>query len=344
MNFKKAELLEVVKRIMPGIGNKSTSSLEGSDTLIFDTDWVRTFNGVISISYPFKSNLQAAIKAEEFYKYLSKVKVDEIELILEDGICKLSDTKSELGLVLAKTDEIQAYIQGLNLDSLIWKDLPNDFSKGLDLCKFSVANDITCGALVGIYIGENNIFSSDNQRASWYLMNNTIEGSFVLPIQGANELSKYKDEFVSYSINNNWVNFLDKQGVILSSRILPEEYPVDNLQAIFSAPQENCYKLPEQLKEVIERVSLMSYQDISGSVYINISRNKNDLICKGEKAFGYLKEKIKLDQDFPEEFDINISPTFLNQVLTLTSDFSIEGKKLLFSTPSFKHVLVIKSK
>lgn len=330
---------------MPGIASKNNSSLEGSDTLIFDNDYVRTFNGIISISYPFKSGFQAAIKAEEFYKYLSKVKIDEIELVLEEEVCKVSDNKSELGLLLAKTNEIQAYIAGLNLDSLIWKDLPNDFSKGLELCKFSVANDITQGSLVGIYVGENNIFSSDNQRASWYLMNNAMDGAFVLPIQGVNELSKFKDEFVFYAVGNNWVNFLDKQGVILSSRILPEEFPVETLKSVFATPQDSCYKLPEQLKETIERVALMSYQDISGSVYINIIRNKNDLICKGEKAYGYLKEKVKLVEDFPEEFDINISPTFLNQVLSLTSDFSIsEGRRLLFSTPSFKHILVLKTK
>jgi len=71
MNVKRTELLKVLKQCLPGIEN-GNKVLEGADLFIFNKGSVHSYNDVISVSVPVKSDglleegIDGAVRAEEF--------------------------------------------------------------------------------------------------------------------------------------------------------------------------------------------------------------------------------------------------------------------------------------
>jgi hypothetical protein len=73
--MKKTDLIKALEAVKPGLANKEM--IEQSTSFAFMEDRVVTYNDEISISHPLKGiPIVGAIKADELYAFLSKVKIE----------------------------------------------------------------------------------------------------------------------------------------------------------------------------------------------------------------------------------------------------------------------------
>ena len=87
MTIDRKQLLESLKFAMPGI-ETGTVTLQGADTFIFYNGKIYTYNDSVSVCVPIsqigliEENIEGAVKAEEFFKVISKFPSDEINFVV----------------------------------------------------------------------------------------------------------------------------------------------------------------------------------------------------------------------------------------------------------------------
>jgi len=133
--MKKIDVLNALAIVKPGLANSEL--IEQTTSFAFIEGKVVTYNDEISISHPVPEiKIEGAIKAEELYHLLNKIKRDEIELEIVGGEVQLKSGKIKAGIVMQKEvilplDEIE--------EKSKWKKVPDGF---LDCIKFAMG---ACG-------------------------------------------------------------------------------------------------------------------------------------------------------------------------------------------------------
>jgi len=311
----------------------------GSDFFLFDKNWVRTYNEEISVSYPLKTGIQCSIKATEFLKVLRKMKGEEISLEKEDNCLRMSEEGNSTVLEMnILEDKISSFIDSLFLEKVEWKGLPKDFINGLEKCMFSISDDVSLGILTGIFIDGKNLISTDNYRASWFKLKKEM-GSFIIPLSSVKEIVKLKD-LEGYGGNETWIHFKSSNGAVFSSRLLTGDYPSDRIKELFDFKEAKKYKFPKGLSEMLDKAEILAYENFGSFSFVSLFLEKNNLMIKGEKEFGRIKNKIKTEKEsLPDGFKIDISPQFLKSVLKETDEFYHNENMLVFDRENFKHII-----
>ena len=78
MKIKKEELLKALAAVKPGLSSKDV--IEQSTSFAFMGGHVVTYNDEIAVRYPVDLEIEGAIRANELYSFLSKIKDKEIDL------------------------------------------------------------------------------------------------------------------------------------------------------------------------------------------------------------------------------------------------------------------------
>ena len=124
--MKRVELINTLKKVLPGVEDKSI--IEGANSFFFDEKWVKTFNDSIAVSYPFETGLKCSVKAQEFFKVVSKIESEDVRMVLlEDGRLQLSAGKTVVKMASMEADTILKAVDNLSLLCLKWETLPKDF-------------------------------------------------------------------------------------------------------------------------------------------------------------------------------------------------------------------------
>jgi hypothetical protein len=341
--MKKETLLQALKIVLPGVDRKD-ALLEGADTFVFDSEWVKTFNDHISVSYPLKFDLTCAVRAEEFFAVINKMNGPEIQFSLEEEKLFAEDEVTTLKMSVLK-EQIGRYIDNLSLADLEWKKLPSDFIDGVRQCMFSAAQDAMYGSLNSIYVGGADIVTSDNFRVSWFKMSTEMDDTLLLPLGAARELLKI-GTLTEYSLGEAWVHFRNEAGVLFSSRIILGDFPAERIKGLFSGLEgEKKFSFPEKMLESLDRASILAYQDDGEEKdkveYVTIFENKGYLICRGERSLGTLEDKIKIPKGtFPEKVKIMVPPRFLKAILPKIREFIFKDDRLIiFNSEKYHHLV-----
>ena len=196
--MKKTELLTAIKSVMMGIDK---SSAIGSDFLLFDENWIRSYKEDISCSFPINVGVRTAVRAEELYKILSRMNADEIEVSMtEDGKLQIKGGKTVLKMNPLQKEQITSSLErawAVQTDGLEWFYLPKDFLLAMELCSFSAGTGPAMGILAGIHFIQNKAISTDNYRVSVYTMGEELPNEFTLPTKTAEGLLKLEEKFYS---------------------------------------------------------------------------------------------------------------------------------------------------
>ena len=90
MKVKKENLRNALEIVKPGLSNKEL--IEQSTSFAFIKGRVVTYNDEISISHPVEDlKNSGAIKAEELYALLSKIKEEEIDIVPQEAEILIKD-------------------------------------------------------------------------------------------------------------------------------------------------------------------------------------------------------------------------------------------------------------
>ena len=83
MIIEKSKMISILKKCLSGVETKDNLLLEGADTLLFDGEYVHTYNDTISVSVKLTESmngLKGAIKADELYKIISKLLAESLRI------------------------------------------------------------------------------------------------------------------------------------------------------------------------------------------------------------------------------------------------------------------------
>ena len=337
--MQKQELLKALEAVKPGLAKNDL--IEQTTSFAFMKERVVTFNDEISVSYPIDIGITGAVKAEELYTLLHKIvpkKDDQIDIEQAENEIRIHGKRitagvklqNEINLPLDEVDEIQEE----------WNPVPADLSEALKLCAFSTSKDMSRPVLTCLCCSAEKgaVYSSDSYRIS----KRTLEGlkqSFLIPATVASELVKYN--FTYYQVRENWAHFKDEDGTLFSFRTIEGQFPIENVEEYLQKKGKNSIKFPTGMKDALDRAHIFTKQDLVIDQKVQIEIKGNHLTCTGRGEYGWLTEKMKIENKAGQDCTFLINPDFLRQILNLTNEFSITESFIRFTGKEFTHLLAL---
>lgn len=337
MNINKTELLRALELVKPGLSNKET--IEQSTFFAFIKGRVVTFNDEISLSHAIPNlEIEGAIKAEELYKLLNKIKAEELELSIEGSELLITSGRTKAGLTLQEEvklplDEIAAITK--------WKKIPDGFIKHLKFCLPSCSRDMSRPVITGVHINQKGVIeASDGFRITRCITSEDAfpTPSFILPSSATIEVLKLNPVKISYAANSGWAHFQSSEGTILSCRIFEETYP-DIEQ--FMDVEGTHITLPKSTQQVLDRAEVFSKRDnfIDESVILTLENNR--LKIRSESEVGWFEEEINIKY-LEDKISINITPYLLRGILSETNDCLVAENCLKFAGVDWEYLTLLR--
>lgn len=356
--MNRQELLKALKTVFPGV-DKGSLLLEGTDCIAFDGGWVRSYNDLLSLSYPLKSGLRVAVRAEEFRKVLEKMEGEEVQLSLEKGKNKkkslvLSDDRTQLTMYGTSEDSYFELYSSMKLENVKFTEAPSEFTKALKLTLFTVCPDPVSGVLTGLYCDGRDVVSTDNYRITCYTMENGFSNDpFLIPGSSATELNKLIGVFdgtLELAIQDEWMHWRLDNTVIMSMRPMGGEYPVDKIFDVLNFDSKSSMKgtFPTGTVKAAERAEILSSEGITGRFgYITVEAEEGFLVVKGKTEVGEIQDKIPWVDGFADfGLSLRINPKFLKEILGVTQGFEYNAEKhfMVFEAENFIHLVSLVGK
>ena len=336
MKIKKEELKEALSIVKPGLANKEL--IEQSTSFAFVNGTVVTYNDEISISHPVKGlELQGAVKAEELYNLLSKLKEEEIDLVLEGNEILITCGKAKAGIRLE--EEIKLPLEEIgSIDN--WKDVTEDFVDAIAFVLPACGRDMSKAVLTCVHIRKaGGAEASDGYKLARYKSKGKldIDDNFLIPANSARIL--INKDIKKISKTDGWCHFLTSENTVISCRILNDKFP-DISEHIKVEGQE--LTLPQSLTEVIERTKVFAKRDYEMDESILIKIADNRMKIKGESQTGWYREEINMKyKDEPITFAI--TPSLLTNILSKTNTCIVGENKILFKKDNWEYMSLLRN-
>ena len=349
MTINRKQLLESLKFAMPGIENGNVT-LQGADTFIFSNGNIYTYNDSVSVCVPIsqtgliEENIEGAVKAEEFFKVISKFPSDEINFaVTQNDSWILKSGKAKVEMTLIKFD-YQTRIKEIEPKEE-WVSLNDEFISGVTICKMAVNKT----PMNGVYVKGSNIVSTDGWQMNRFKMEKTELPEFWISDSSVDELLKIKS-FEEMQLNGNWVNFKTKDGLIISLKTLnTSQFPYSKVEKLLevSQPKETDFhsKFPQELFNVIDRATSFGI-DISERVAVRLVLSKDNIEVSSERASGKYSEKVDWEEKPTQEFEpitIYVDATMMEFIAKRSLEFylytSTSVPRMLFVTSQSIHLM-----
>lgn len=333
MKMNKTELMNILQKVKPGLAKRDI--IEQFTHFIFSGTEVITYNDEICISHPLETDFVCSAKSDEFFKAISSVETEEVEVTLNEGkLCISSENARGHLLTTPEEDDAEQLITALDIDSIKnqWQSLPSDFIRGISLCMFSASKDLTKGVHTCVFAEGDLLSSSDGIRVSVYVMDGEITPKVLIPASNVAELVKF--DVKKYFISESWAHFQTENGVIFSSRIMEGNYPALHAYLEISGEQ---VKLPAKLKNLVESITFMVDGKVELDRFMDIYISPNKILCKAvKKNIGEFEKEMEFESGI-EELHLVINPGFLIQVLEKATTMTVGENAVLFTSFTFNH-------
>ncbi len=335
MKINKKELEQALALVKPGLANKEL--IEQSTSFVFSDGKAITFNDEISISHPINNlELKGAVQAEEFYKFISKINTDDIEMEPTENQILFSSGRTKAGMTLH--EKIILPLKSIGKKEK-WHDLPEDFIHYLSLAVGSCGNDMSRPILTCVNITqEGKIVGSDSYRLMICDMETEMPvDSFLLPANAALQTIKLKP--IKIATGEGWVHFKTDRGTELSCRIFDDKYPDTSAYETIEGVQ---LSFPKSITEMLERVWIFAKRENMLDEMITISIAENRMTVESKSETGWIKEKINMKyKDEPISF--SITPYLLHDILKETYDFTLSENAIMFQGAGWNYISMLKS-
>lgn len=332
MTIIRNELLSAMKQALPGVETGS-SILEGADTFIFKEGYIHSYNDTISVSTPFGSELEGAIKAKEFFDLISRFKSDELKIINREGKWIIKDGEARAELILLESS-LYEHITNIKPKEPTWTVLPSNFMDGLAVCLFNANHS----RLAGIYVNEAIMTSTDEIRINWFHLDSAVKEPFWLNDKSVKELLKLNN-IEKYYVDRAWIHFLSKDNAMFScKRLADESYPFQKIEIVIDGNKKNdddiCGELPKELNGAIDRASSLSIS-IENYNSIKLTLKEDGIEVYSERKSGNYTEKVKWDTEVNniKEVSFFVDYMFFNQGIRNSDSFYVKdnnGTKIVF--------------
>jgi len=335
MKIKKEELKKALEIVKPGLANKEV--IEQSTSFAFINGYVKTYNDEISISHPINIiGVNCAIKAEELYKFISKIKNEEISIELEKESLVLKAGKATAGFLLE--NEIKLPVEDEIVVPKKWKPISERFIELLKFVAMSSSSDLTDPKLTCVHVSNQGyIEASDNYRICHAKIDVPTE-SFLIPADSVNIVVKLKPNKIS--ISNGWVHFKTEDNTVISCRTFNELY-VDTTKILKSAKKGIEINLPKNLNEILERAIIFSKKENIMAESITISIDANSLLVESKSETSWFKEKSKVAYD-GDAISFELTPHLLKDIVNQTDVCLLNNAILYFKGEDWTYITTVR--
>lgn len=336
MKVNRKNLMSVLQALRPGLAKQG--SVVQLAHFISTGKEIITFSGKVCIRYPFDL-FPFCVPGDEFYKILDKMNDETIEISEENHKLHIvgANTEAVISTLLEDDDLVVQGLEAINTEiSTPRSKLPEDFISAVFFTMFSTSRDASSAALNCIYFTEDNAMSTDNSRASWYIMKDKVPEPFLLAQKSAEELVKFPN-INEVVITKNWAHFFNPDGVTFSCTLVKSLTP--NIPKMFeNADEEGLTELPKTLRDIINDISFLATEDKT-SKYVTVSIDGKGVMCKAERELGWIKKKIEWKDYTGEPITFFINSEFFGQILEKTTFMKKIGRIVFFSTENFYHLI-----
>lgn len=336
MKIEREKLKRALEIVKPGLSNKDI--IEQSTSFAFMDGFVVTYNDEISIKHPIESDLQGAIKADELYKFISRLKATEIEI------------ESDGNLLLFKCGRIKA---GFQVESKIklplndgmfkkgkWKTLPDKFIEYLKFSAATCSQQLTLPKLTCVHVCKDGyIESSDSHRIFRYNFENEFGvESFLLPQNSANIVAKYNVTKITET--EGWVHFKTDEGTIISCRTFNDTF-VDTDQYL-KQNKKGGKKItfPANLKEILDRAVIFTEEENIVNSYVDIGVEARKIIVKSKSETAWFEESSRIKYE-GEPISFTITAKLMIDILSLTNECILLDKLLHFTGENWVYITAL---
>lgn len=334
MKINKNELLTALSIVKPALANKEM--IEQATSFAFINGFIVTFNDEISIKHPIPDlQLEGAIKAEELYELLGKIKQNEITIEKQENEVILKAGKSKAGFTLQK--EIKLPLDEIGAISE-FNDLPYNFLEAVSFTSQSCSTDYSRPVLTCINIQKNGkLVGTDRFRLAEYDLKTEMPvDTFLLPVAAAKEIIKLKPTKIA--LNEGWVHFSTENGTVISCRILVGDFP--DVAPFFNIEGDKL-ELPKNIEEILERLSPFAKRESRIDESITIQYKKNKIFFNSKNEIGWIKEQARCEYE-GDEITFVIAPTFLQTIIKETKEFTVNTQRILFEEGNWKYLSMLK--
>lgn len=328
--MKTQELLEALTTVKPGLSNKEI--IEQSTNFAFFGDKIVTYNDEISISYPMPDlGIEGSVKAEELYKFLNKVKAEEIDITQKEDKIYLKAGRSKVTLTTKEIKLDLSEVQGKRK----WKKIPEDLMSAVEFVAFAASKDSSIPILSCAHVKDGYVEATDRYRI---VKHDTTENSeFFLPLDVLPVLKKVQPTKIC--IQDQWIHFKNEQNVVVSTRTITGDYP-DTSEFFIKEGKELV--LPKKTKEIVDRACVFPMAEFEYDKQLTvIIDTKGKLTIKAESEYAKFEESTKMSYK-DAKIKFKIVATAFQEILEKDDFTLLFGEdKLQFEGPDWSYVTPI---
>lgn len=330
--MKRVKLLRALELVKPGVSTKDV--IEQANSFAFLENKIVSYNDEISISYPFEDiGFVGAVKAEELYLFLSKLKHEDIDIEITESELLLTAGKSKAGLKLQQN--ILLPLEELGKISA-WEKLPDNFVDALTFTHAAASKDMAYPVLTCVHIREDGVIeASDNYKISRFTLGEKMPcSSFLLSAAIIKELINF--EIVAIADSFGWKHFKTKDDVVFSARIFEGVFP--NIDNIILGDKKAIFTFPKTFKESLERAVVFSKNEYTAEkeIKITISDKKIKIECASE--YGWFEEYTNLRYT-GESIAFLVHPDFLKEILLQITTCCVFENVIKFIGADWEHFI-----
>ena len=334
MNIQKEQLKKALETVKPGLAGKEI--IEQSTSFAFMGDRVVTYNDEISISHPVEGlNLTGAIRAEELYQLLSKLKREEIEVEITDTEVILTSGKMKAGLILQS--EIKLPLDEIGEISK-WKSLPDNFAEAVQFVASSCSSDMSRAILTCVHIVSNQCEASDAYQIAQFQFSSGLPSKTNLLIPASSIREVIKINPTKIATGSGWVHFQNEAGTVLSCRVFEDEFP-DTGEHMEIEGTELTF--PKTITEILDRASVFAKQVVSTDETITITLANNRMKIAGKSDSGWFEEEANTKFS-AESTSFMITPSLFRNILNRSNSCVLGSSKVKFSGENWDFMVLLK--
>jgi DNA polymerase III sliding clamp (beta) subunit (PCNA family) len=335
MIINKAKLQEALETVKPGLADKSV--IEQATSFAFTNGRVVTYNDEISISHPVEGlELEGAIKADKLYPFLTKIKKEEIDMVIKGSEIIITSGRIKAGLPMES--EITLPLDKEIAEKKKWKPLPENFVKFVDFCKEACGTDMSKPILTCVHINQKGfIEASDNLRmCRCTLAEDMPVKTFLIPSSSAVQVVRLNPTKISEG--NGWVHFKTDIGTVLSCRVWDDKYKDLSQNLLLKGVR---LLLPKTIDEILDRASIFTKMDHVLDESVVVSLGDNRFKMRAETDAGWFEEQVNIKYD-KEPIFFTVTPYLLKNILKETSLCEFTGNKLKFEGAGWVYLAILR--
>lgn len=341
MEIKKEELRNALSIVKPGLASKEI--IEQTTSFVFVKDILVTYNDEICITHPINLGITGAIKADEMYNFLSKVKTDTINVEITKSEIVMKAGRAKVGFSLKS--EILLPINEEMAEKEDWKNLPKNFIKASKFAAACASDNMSNAKLTCVNYdkGTGKVSATDNYRVvQWDLRKKLPFKTTLIPATSVREVIKIKPKFVAQG--NGWVHFKNEEGTTISCRVFNEKF-VD-IEAIINVEMEEglLFTFPDKFTEILERAEIFTKsqaKDNEESIDVIMDGKLLKVECASLTA--WFKESIPVKGYKGQEFSFKITPYLLKDILKETNVCMVHEHLLKFESGDWTYLSTLRT-